>query len=169
MTQQFPPQWHQPGEQPPPPYGAHAMMPQPKKKRRWPLYLLGGVVGLFVISLVANSGDDPRPAATPVQVTTPAAVAPQPTPEQAVASGPLTAFGAGTYEVGTVDGQVAPGKYKTAGPAGGSPSCYWARLKDTDGDFDSIITNGNAEGPTVVTISKADGAFETRCTWTKAG
>jgi hypothetical protein len=94
----------------------------------------------------------------------PAAAAP------AAASGPLTTFSSGTYEVGTGDGQVASGKYKTAGPGADSyGSCYWARLKNTDGDFDSIITNGNAEGPTTVTISKTDGAFETRCTWTKSG
>ena len=68
------------------------------------------------------------------------------------------------------DGQVAPGKYRTAGPeAGDFGSCYWARLKNTEGDFDSIITNGNTEGPAVVTIRQDDGAFETRCTWTKSG
>jgi hypothetical protein len=98
-----------------------------------------------------------------------AAAAPAAAPVPAAPSGPLTTFGSGTYEVGTGDGQVTPGKYRTVGPeAGDFGSCYWARLKDTDGDFDSIIANGNTEGPAVVTISKTDGAFETRCTWTKA-
>jgi hypothetical protein len=62
-----------------------------------------------------------------------------------------------------------PGKYKTPGPDGGLPLCYWARLMDTSGDSDAIITNGNAQGPTTVTISKTDAAFETQCAWTKAG
>jgi hypothetical protein len=33
--------------------------------------------------------------------------------------------------------------------------------KDTSGGFAVIIANGNSEGPTTVTISKSDGAFQT--------
>ena len=90
---------------------------------------------------------------------------PAPLAEPAAANGPRTSFGPGTYEVGT---EIEPGKYKTPGPEGSFPLCYWARLRNTNGDFDSIITNGNAQGPTTITISTSDAAFETSCTWTKA-
>ena len=39
--------------------------------------------------------------------------------------------------------------------------CFWSRLKDTSGDFDSIIASEVQQGPTTVTISKTDGAFTT--------
>jgi hypothetical protein len=86
--------------------------------------------------------------------------------EPPTASGPATAIGAGTYVVGS---DIVAGTYKTAGPAAGSFGCYWARLKDTSGEFAAIITNGGAQGPTTVTISGSDGAFQTSgCnTWTK--
>lgn len=68
-------------------------------------------------------------------------------------------LGPGTYVVGK---DIKPGTYKTAGPADPSiPNCYWARLKDTSGDFQSILANNNTQGPTTVTIKSTDGAFET--------
>lgn len=42
-------------------------------------------------------------------------------------------------------------------------------MKNTNGDFGSIIADSNTEGTTVITISKSDGASEIRCTWMKAG
>lgn len=80
----------------------------------------------------------------------------------------MGAFGPGTYEVGTAPGDIPAGKYKSPGPAGGSPICYWARLKDTSGTLESIIANDDAEGPTVFTVSPTDGAVEiSDCTFTK--
>ena len=62
----------------------------------------------------------------------------------------------GVYLVGT---DVKPGTYRSSG--GGT--CYWARLRNLDGDIDSIIANNIGSNP-VVTIRKADKAFETsRC------
>lgn len=73
---------------------------------------------------------------------------------------PATTFTDGTFEV-LVD--IKPGKYKTAGPvASPVPICYWARLKGTNGQLSDIITNGNPTGPTTVTISPSDAAFETQ-------
>lgn len=74
-------------------------------------------------------------------------------------------FGAGTYDVGTDPGEIAPGTYRTSGASW----CYWARLKDTTGDFSSIIANGNANGSTSVTIKSGDGAFQVSgtCTFSK--
>lgn len=63
----------------------------------------------------------------------------------------------GMYLVGK---DIKPGTYKA--PA--SENCYWARLKNGDGDLDSIIDNNVSDGQQVVTIRKADYAFETeRC------
>lgn len=182
MTAHLPPHAGWPGQEPtqwgPPPT-------PPKKRKRWP-WILGGIVLLFVLVGVVNAGNGGTTPATQNRPGTPSGVdsqrydagwAPQAggpieeTRQQASAapSGPLTVFGAGTYEVGTGDGQVAPGKYKTQGPEDGDHSCYWARLKNTDGDLESIVANGNAEGPTVVTVGPRDGAFETRCQWTRTG
>jgi hypothetical protein len=103
-------------------------------------------------------------AVVPTTTPLPAAAIPTAQPEP---TGPVTSFGAGTYVVRT---DIAPGTYRSAGPAGGL-FCNWARLKDTSGDFAAIITNGNSGGPTTVTISNSDGAFETSgCnTWRKVG
>lgn len=81
--------------------------------------------------------------------------------------GPVTSFGDGKYVVGE---DIEPGTYKTAGAEDGVfRYCYWERQKNTDGDFNSIITNGGGDGPTTVTIKNSDGAFQTQgCkTWQK--
>jgi hypothetical protein len=97
---------------------------------------------------------------TPLPSPTIPAIQPAPT-------GPVTSFTSGTYVVGT---DIVAGTYKTTGSTSSLP-CYWARRKDTSGDFAAIIANGNPSGPTTVTISKSDGAFETSgCdTWQKVG
>jgi hypothetical protein len=101
-------------------------------------------------------------AVTTTTTPLPPAAIPAAQPEP---TGPVTSFGAGTYVVRT---DIVPGTYRSAGPAGGL-FCNWARLKDTSGEFAAIITNGNSGGPTTVTISNSDGAFETSgCnTWHK--
>jgi hypothetical protein len=78
---------------------------------------------------------------------------------------PAGTYTAGTYVVGS---DIQAGTYRTDGPTGGS-RCYWARLEDTTGDFESIISNGNAQGPTTLTIRSSDGAVELSgsCTWTR--
>jgi hypothetical protein len=59
---------------------------------------------------------------------------------------------------------IKPGTYRSSA----DDSCYWARLKNTNGDLDSILANSNG-GNQVVTIKKTDKAFESaRCApWTK--
>ena len=161
---------------PPPQRG----LPVPRKRHWWPwavvavgaALLLAAVVGVAASPAGGKAPTQNRPGVggwTGSATATSSAVL---TPDTwtiptTAAAGPLTSFSSGTWEVGT---DIQPGKYKTPGPTGGG-SCYWARLKTTDGSFDSIITNGNPEGPATVTISKNDAAFETSggCTWTKAG
>lgn len=104
----------------------------------------------------------PAPAVPPVTVTKPAPPAKTVTAAPPEAAG--TIDGDGTYEVGA---DIKPGKYKTSGGDG----CYWARLRNLEGDLDSIIANNIGDGPQTVTIRKSDKGFETnRCgTWKKAG
>lgn len=80
--------------------------------------------------------------------------------EAAIEAG--TVPGDGIFLVGT---DIQPGTYR-GNAAGGS--CYWARLSGTSGEFEDIIANGNADGPTIVTVESGDVAFETtRCgEWT---
>lgn len=96
------------------------------------------------------------PAMPEVANVAPAVPAPAPAPG--------TIPGSGTFMVGS---DIEPGTYKTGGPE--SFGCYYARLKDTTGDFGSIINNNVSQGPASVTISASDGAFETSgCqTWSK--
>jgi hypothetical protein len=95
------------------------------------------------------------PVAPPLVTTTLAAAAP--------------GFGPGTYEVGTGEWKMPAGKYRTTGPS--DSNCYWAREKNTSGEFSALIANGNTQGTATVTIAKSDGAFETNgCNnWVKIG
>jgi hypothetical protein len=97
--------------------------------------------------------------APPVNVTAPPVTVTKPAPPaKTVTAAPpeaAVAFeGDGTYEVGV---DIKPGKYKTAGGEG----CYWARLKNLDGDLDAILANNLSDGPQTVTIKKTDKGFET--------
>jgi hypothetical protein len=150
-------------------YAQHPAQPPKRKRRPARLFLaVLAAVGLLVVIVALASSGGGDPARTSSGAPTVGAVpTPTPTPDPEPA-GPLSTFGAGTYEVGTGDGQVAPGKYKTTGPDDGAPSCYWARLKNLEGDLSSITANNNAEGPTVVTISPKDAAFQTGCEWVKS-
>lgn len=132
------------------------------------LSVIGVLILIGIVAVVTNgTGTRPGPSSGG-SVATGGATNTEPTPTATqTPSGPATAIGQGTYVVGS---DIVAGTYKTAGPTGDLP-CYWARLKNTSGDFSAIITNGNPTGQTTVTISKTDGAFETTgCQqWTKVG
>ena len=104
----------------------------------------------------------PQQGAQPAVVEAPAVEA----PAVAASGGPLTSLSEGTYEVGTGDGQIAPGKYKSPGPSSGS-QCYYARLSsDTTTD---IIANDLKQGPMTMTVQSSDKYVEINgCTFTKA-
>lgn len=72
--------------------------------------------------------------------------------------------GSGMYLVGQ---DIRPGTYKA--PA--TPGCYYARLSDLNGGVNSIITNGNVDGPVVVQVASSDKALEVNgCgTFTRVG
>jgi hypothetical protein len=147
--------------------------------RRWPWAVGGATLGLLVggalgATVLAAALVAPAPPvertitiaapAPPPQVVT--VTVPAPTPGPAAATGPLTTFGDGVWEVGV---DIAAGKYKTAGTD--SYGCYYARLQHNDGSISDIISNGFGQGPVTVTVKDSDGYFETSgCVdWTRAG
>lgn len=172
MTQHYPP---------PPPYGSdprqwqgYAQQPPPQPpKQKWTHGKLGALallgVAMFVACGIAGTNTSaPRTATSPTAASAaPAVPAAKQEAEDApaAASGPLTSFDDGTYEVGTGNGQVAPGKYRSAG----SSMCYYARLKNNDGELGDIIDNNLGSGQKLLNVKKTDGYVEVRgCTFTKA-
>jgi hypothetical protein len=122
----------------------------------------------ILITLVASPSPAPIVVAPPTVSAAP--LAPVPTlPPPDVPAAPANVFGQGIYEVGVGSGQMAPGKYHTDGPGQGEGYCYYARLKDTTGQADSIIANVNTRGPATVTVKSTDAAFEIQgdCTFRK--
>lgn len=85
----------------------------------------------------------------------------------AEAAAEANSFGNGIHVVGT---DIQPGTYKSDGPDSSSLGMgYWARLSGLGGTLDEIISNDLPSGPTTVTISPSDVAFESTGmqTWTK--
>jgi ABC-type transport system substrate-binding protein len=70
--------------------------------------------------------------------------------------GPLTTVGPGTYEVGTGNGQIAPGKYFAPALSSGPP-CYYARLRNNDGETADIIAEELSHGQIIMTVRASDG------------
>lgn len=66
----------------------------------------------------------------------------------------------GTYLVGV---DIQPGIYKGNAGAGLFSSCYWERLKDLTGTFDSILANDNSIGQFYVEVKSSDYALKTDC------
>jgi hypothetical protein len=62
----------------------------------------------------------------------------------------------GTYEVGTGNGQIAPGKYFSPAPSGGL-TCYYARLRNNDGEAGDIIAQELSHGQITMTVRASDG------------
>jgi hypothetical protein len=137
----------------------------PKKRKRWPWVVGIGVLAVLVFcgvgAVMAGSGDGPGKTVgkSGAEAAVSAAAAPQ---ESAASKAPAKAvpqkLGAGDYEVAVkanlAANVITPGLY--VGSSDGH--CYWERLKNFDGGFDSIITNGNVEqGQTVrVNVKKTD-------------
>lgn len=98
---------------------------------------------------VSPEAEDPTPSPSPIAKPKPAAVV----------------LEAGTYEVGKrTDAEalvIAPGTWKIHTPDDGI-NCYWARLKDFDGELTSIRSNGNvASGKTArVNVKASDEGLE---------
>lgn len=168
-----------------PPVSRTSTLPRHRRSLRGSWVVLSVVTFLFAIG-IANSGNNSTSTSTaPAPQQGPAVVQQEALAAPLALIGPMSDFGNGTYVVGTdilpgsyetagsaADGFfiILPGSYRMAGPTAGAINiCYWARLKDTSGDFGTIIADNVSPGPTTVTISPSDGAFQTSgCrTWQK--
>jgi hypothetical protein len=109
-----------------------------------------GTVGFAGCASPDKAAGQARPPVIGTDTTVVAAAGPK----------PWDHFGDGTFEVLT---DIKPGKYKTAGAPPGQPPCYWARLKDLQGQVTSNIATGYGnQGPDIVMIEPGDTAFTTR-------
>jgi len=124
-----------------------------------------GSTPTVTVSVPAEGGQAPGPTVTVTAPAPPAKTVQVPGPVKTVTApppGPVAAIPEdGTWLVGT---DIKPGTYRSSSDG----DCYWARLKNTSGDFEAILANGNG-GNQVVTIKTSDKAFESaRCApWTK--
>ncbi|WP_251074073.1 hypothetical protein [Streptomyces sp. ISL-111] len=79
---------------------------------------------------------------------------------------PTTVGGDGEY---LVEEEMRAGTYRTAGP-GDSFGCYWERARNSSGEFDAVIANGNLGGSGRVTVNNGEIFKSTGCQdWKKAG
>ena len=122
----------------------------------------GSVLALAAILVItgcsSSTGTSARVATAAATIPTPA-ITSTPTATTATsapAGGPLTTIGPGTYEVGTGNGQVAPGKYFSPGPSDSS-TCYYARLRNNGGQASDIIAEELLQGQIIMTVRASDG------------
>jgi len=182
---------------PPPAEPADPAEPAPTRPRTARLWVAAAVVGALVVGLAAGIGArpaTPEPVVKTKLIEVPAeisdeqhdalikqgydqamaetAAAKQAATDAAAAQAEADAAAAAARGVGpgilVVGTDIQPGLYRTEAGADILDSCYWARLSSLSGDFDSIITNGNATGTTTVEVKASDVAFETTCTWQPA-
>jgi len=73
---------------------------------------------------------------------------------------------AGTYIVG---GDIQAGTYKGQAGTEITDSCYWGRLSNVAGGFDSILANDNAIGQFYVQVAASDFALSTACELERVG
>lgn len=140
-----------PMQQPPP----QVVYVQQKPPRKWFGKLMFVLIALVVIGMwntpaskqlrsdIVAAGQGTPPAQQP-QVNKPAESA-----QPAKPAGPQQ-WTDGTYEVGV---DIAPGRYKVVPAEGGIGMCYWSTLKDTTGQFGSIVANDVAKGPSYFEVA----------------
>ncbi|TPQ24016.1 hypothetical protein FGD71_001080 [Streptomyces sporangiiformans] len=123
---------------------------------------------------VDEAGSKPRPTVTVTEAekaeAEPAATVTETVtakPKKTEKAGPVSSFsGEGEYLVGE---DIKPGTYKSAGPED-EFGCYWERAKDASGEFGSIITNNNLQGPGRVTLNQGEYFKTNRCQeWKRVG
>jgi hypothetical protein len=72
----------------------------------------------------------------------------------------------GMYLVGI---DIQPGLYQGLAGDDITTSCYWQRMRNVEGDFESIIANDNATGQFYIQVSASDFALQTACPLTRIG
>lgn len=148
-------------------------LPPPRKRRRAGKVLLtiflapfaviagvGIVLALFSIPRAQQAADN-APHVQPTE-SEPGPAVPSPTTKPGAKK--VTPAAVPRDGVLFVGKDVKAGTYRTTVPAD-SIACYAARLKDTDGELDSIISNHLYEpgAQAVLTVKRTDYAIEVRC------
>lgn len=72
----------------------------------------------------------------------------------------------GTYIIGR---DIQPGRYQGQAGEEITETCYWSRLKDVSGSFESIIANDNAMGSYYIQVFETDFALNTACPLERVG
>lgn len=133
--------------------------PAPRKRRTWIPVVLGIFAFLAVllcagtVTSLLSAGSKPAGG----KLTSPPAVSVSVPPVRGLQSRPTAKvidpqLTSGNWEVPS---EARPGIYRTK--VGESDYCYWARVKSFDGEFSSIISNGNlTPGSTGRILVKAD-------------
>ena len=98
----------------------------------------------------------PQDTAAPILPTSTPPPTPTPTPTPA----PKLSLEPGMYKVGN---DIEPGIYVGETGIDIFESCYWARLADASGDFDSIISNDNAIGHFYIEVQPTDEYLKFDC------
>jgi hypothetical protein len=154
--------------------------PKPKKPKRfgWPILIITAVVALgvgIVGGIFVGSGDDSATTAGPTATVTATGTAEAesgptaskaPTAKKTTRPEPESTMNEGTYEIGV---DAKPGRYKTRVPEDSS-GCYWEKLKDDSGGFNSLIANGdvNPGGRVSITLKRGEFFNSEDCgTWTR--
>lgn len=175
-----------------PPQGALPDPSAPRKPSRGKAWVTHGAVGAIALFLgvgigisddearaeASDAGPTPRITVTKtvtkevevpgpeVTVTKTATVTARPPKPPKPKGPPTTVGGDGEYLVGK---EMRAGTYRTGGP-GESFGCYWERARNSSGEFDAIIANGNLAGSGRVTVNKGEIFKSTGCQdWKKAG
>lgn len=124
---------------------------QPSKARKaltsYPARLVValGIVVALVLAYKAGMANGP------VRVVPAPAVAAPVAQAEPAATGPVSTFSDGVYEVGR---DIAAGTYVAPGGTNGV-TCYWKRSSTADGDTDSIIANDVTKAGQVLVTVKA--------------
>jgi len=132
------------------------------------------VVALSLIGTFVGSGDDIATTAEPTATVTATETAEAesatssnaPAAKKTTEPEPGSTMDEGTYEIG-VDAE--PGRYKTRVPQDSS-GCYWEKMKDDSGGFNSLIANGevNPGGRVSITLKRGEFFNSEDCgTWTR--
>lgn len=159
----------------PPPYIPREQYTPPPPKRGAPRFvkvvawIVGScLAGMLVIGVATSlkidgaidAGDSAPHVAPPKAVPGPAVPTPKTKTVEKAPVNNLPRDG-----VLMVPADLKPGTYRATAPED-NIVCYWARLRDTDGELGSIIANHTAAGGDLVTITvkPTDHAVEIQCT-----
>jgi hypothetical protein len=140
-------------------------------------FSLGGITAVVALSLIGifvGSGNDiattPAPTATVTATETAeaesATASKAPAAKKTTEPEPGSTMNEGTYEIGV---DAKPGRYKTRVPQD-SAGCYWEKMKDDSGGFNSLIANGevNPGGRVSITLKRGEFFNSEDCgTWTR--